>query len=311
MRFFDAHTHAQFAAFRDDWKEVIGRALAQGVSLVNVGSQKDTSRKAVEIARLYEEGVYATVGLHPIHTIASFHDSEELGGFPPGSGQAAKGFMSRVEEFDYDYYKNLASDPKVVAIGECGLDYAAFVREQRERAQKRASAEAAGEGGLPPEEIERQKQKQKAAFIKQIELAHEVKKPLMIHCRDAFGDLIDVLRASRFELHDAPGIAHFFTGTTGEAEQLLEMGFYFTFGGVITFSRDYDEIVRMIPMDRILSETDAPYVAPIPYRGKRNEPAYVVEVVKKLAEIKNVSVEEITEQIWENAKLIFGLREKD
>ena len=110
-----------------------------------------------------------------------------------------------------------------------------------------------------------------------------------------------------------PGIVHFFRGTKEDARKLLDMGFYFTFGGVITFVRDYDEIVKCIPMDRILSETDAPYVTPAPYRGKsfggtqgkRNEPAYVIEVVKKLAELKGVSVEDVKDKIWENARRVF------
>ncbi|MDP3725505.1 MAG: TatD family hydrolase, partial [Nanoarchaeota archaeon] len=108
-----------------------------------------------------------------------------------------------------------------------------------------------------------------------------------------------------FQLSTPSGVVHIFSGTKEDARKLLNMGFYFTFGGVITFVRDYDEIVRYIPADRIMSETDAPYVTPTPYRGKRNEPAYVVEVVKKLAELKGVSVEEMKERIWENARRVF------
>ncbi|MBI4193386.1 MAG: TatD family hydrolase, partial [Candidatus Colwellbacteria bacterium] len=114
---FDSHTHVHFAAYRDDWREVIGRALAAGISMVNVGTQRDTSRRAVEIAHLYDRGVYASVGLHPIHTTASYHDAQELGG-----GEAAHAFTSRGEVFDGAFYLQLARDEKVVAIGECGLD---------------------------------------------------------------------------------------------------------------------------------------------------------------------------------------------
>src|SRR5207245_2155338 len=123
-------------------------------------------------------------------------------------------------------------------------------------------------------------------------------KPLMIHCRSAFPDLIDVLNSKFHILNSIPGVIHFFTGTPDDACKLLDLGFAFTFGGVVTFARDYDEAIKLIPLDHILSETDAPYVAPMPYRGKRNEPAYVVETVKKLAEIKGVSTEEMTEQIF-------------
>lgn len=187
--------------------------------------------------------------------------------------------MSRGEEFDYEYYKSLASYPKVVAIGECGLDYYRLGPETRE--------------------------KQKSTFLRQIELAHEVEKPLMIHCRQAFGDLIGILQATTYKLQ--PSIVHFFSGTKDDARKLLDMGFSFSFGGVITFARDYDEAVKYIPLDRILLETDAPYVAPVPYRGKRNEPAYVVEVAKKLAKLKIISLEEAADKTTARAREIFKI----
>jgi TatD DNase family protein len=130
----------------------------------------------------------------------------------------------------------------------------------------------------------------------------------MIHCRDAFADLIQILKESSANpLGANPGIIHFFTGTSDEARALLGLGFSFTFGGVITFARNYDELIRLVPLDRLLSETDAPYVAPAPYRGRRNEPAYVVEVVKKLAELKDVSLDGMREQIGKNVRRVFGV----
>lgn len=291
MRFIDCHTHAQFEAFRADYKEVIKRALDSNVFLVNVGTQKDTSRRAVEVAHEYDLGVYATVGVHPIHTHTSFHDERELGVSRIYAEENAdlrgSGFVSREEEFDYEYYKKLAMDDKVVAIGECGLDYYRVTMTDSNDDDK--------------------KRKQKEVFVRHIELAREVKKPLMIHCREAYGDLIEILNFKSEALNDPSGVIHFFCGTKEEARKLLDLGFCFTFGGVITFTRDYDEIVKYIPMDRILSETDAPYIAPAPYRGKRNEPVYVIEVVKKLAELKGVSMEEMREKIWENAIDVFGL----
>jgi TatD DNase family protein len=282
LRFFDAHTHVNFAAFEKDYKEVIDQALAVGVGAVNVGTQKDTSRRAIEIAHEFEnEPVYATIGLHPIHTSKSYHDPHELGG-----SEEAKSFTSRGEEFDYDYYKNLALDSKVIAIGECGLDYYRAASGKRQETNK----------------------KQRDAFIKQIELAHEVKKPLMIHCRSAFPELIQLL-VTNYQLlvTPHPGIIHFFSGTKEDTQKLLELGFFFTFGGLITFARDYDEVIKSIPLGRILSETDAPYVAPEPYREKRNEPAYVIEVVKKLAEIKDIPLEKTRSQIFENTKRVFNI----
>ncbi len=274
----DSHTHLQFPQFNKDRDEVIKRAFDSGIWLVNVGADKESSVKAVELANKYKEGIYAAVGVHP-------HDADE--------------------DWDYEFFKNLAKDPKVVAIGECGLDYAVFVRKQSERLQKRASAEAESEGGLQQEQII--KNLQKEIFVKHIELAKEVQKPLMIHCREAFDDLIKILITHNSLLNTPPGILHFFTGSLADAKKLLERGFYFTFGGLITFNRDFDEIIKFIPKDKILLETDAPYVAPAPYRGKRNEPLYIIETAKKLAEIKDVAFEEICRQTTENAKRVFGI----
>jgi TatD DNase family protein len=285
--FLDAHTHVQFSAYDADRDAVISRAREAGVRFVNVGTQKDTSRRAVELAEQHE-GIYAAIGLHPVHTSKSFHDNDELGG-----EETTKGFVSRGEIFDVDYYRTLALHPKTVAIGECGLDYFHFNEDESK---------------------EEQIKKQKAALLAQIALAAEVKKPLMIHCREAFPDLIELLKGLDPGLRRNDNIIHFFAGSVEDARALLDLGFSFTFGGAITFpprkretENRYHELVRMIPSERILSETDAPYVAPALYRGKRNEPAYVVETVKKLAELKNISMDDMAMQIRENAKRIFGI----
>ncbi len=279
----DVHTHVQFHAFSEDADFVIKRALDAGVWMVNVGTQRDTSQKAIEIAERYQEGVYATVGLHPIHTEKSYHDPYELGTFSHSQEceNVVGGFVSREEKFDYDYYKKLAEHPKVVAIGECGLDYYRLGEET--------------------------KKKQKAVFLEHIRLAREVAKPLMIHCRKAFSDLIRILEHHKSDLPDPRGIIHFFSGSIDDARKLHDLGFSFSFGGVITFVREYDDVVKYIPLERILLETDAPYVAPVPYRGKRNEPTYVTEVAKKLAELKGLPFEEICDKTTVNAKLIFRL----
>ena len=222
-------------------------------------------------------GLYAAVGLHPIHTHESFHDAEELGG--------TKGFASREAQFSEEYSR-LAAHPKVVAIGECGLDYF----------------------HLPEEREEEAKAKQRVEFFKQIRLSAELKKPLMIHCRQAFGDLIGVLEENRKLLDPARvGIIHFFTGSKEEAQKLINFGFYFSFGGVLTITGDYDEAVRSVPPEKILLETDAPYVAPRSHRGRRNEPLYVREVAERLAEIRSVTYAEIAESTVENAFKIFNI----
>lgn len=200
--------------------------------------------------------------------------------------------MSRGEEFDFEYYKKLAEDEKVVAIGECGLDYYRITMNSEPRTLN-------NEQGL--------RKKQREVFIKHIELANEIKKPLMIHCRNAFSDLIDILVNSRLLDVKCPGVVHFFSGTINDAKRLLELGFSFSFGGVITFTSDYDEQIKYIPLDRILLETDAPYVAPAPYRGKRNEPAYLEEVAKRLAVLKNTSLHEVREVTVKNTLQIFNI----
>lgn len=268
--FFDVHTHPQMLAYDADRDEVLSRAKTAGVKMIAVGTQFSTSCSAIELAEKYPGDVWAAVGFHPAHFSENwYHDKNE---------QASP----KREIFDVSEFEELAKHPKVVAIGECGLDY--FRDRGRESSDK-----------------------QREGFLAQIELAHKVKKPLMIHCRAAFKDLREILVACRLSLVSNPGIIHFFTGSTEDAKKLLDFGFSFTFGGVITFARDYDEIIKMIPLDRILSETDAPYVTPAPYRGKRNEPVYVVEAVKKMAEIKEISLEKLTNQIIENAKSVFQI----
>lgn len=273
MKLFDVHAHVQFAAFRDDGKAVISSALKAGVWMINVGTQKDTSETAIKIAHEYKEGIYATVGLHPIHTASSYHDEQEIG----GSGA----FESREEIFDYNFYKILAQDPKVVAIGECGLDYYRLEEDT--------------------------KKKQEKVFVKHIELSRDTKKPLMIHCRAAFPDLINILESYRSSLAPRPGVVHFFSGDKEEAAKLIDLGFSFSFGGVFTFTRDYEDVLKYIPLERILLETDAPYVAPVPYRGKRNEPSYIIEVAKKVAEVKEIPLADAAEATFKNATSLFGV----
>lgn len=196
-------------------------------------------------------------------------------GIHPNDGKKAGEFLT-IEE--------LAKDEKVVAIGETGLDYFRI---------------ADGE--------ERVKEKQKELFIKHIELAHKVKKPLIIHCRDAHDDLLELLKAKSYKLTASPGIMHFFTGTKEDAEKYLELGLYLSFSGVLTFTHDYDELVRWVPLEKILVETDAPFVAPAPHRGKRNEPSYVRYAAQRIAQIKGLSFEEVATQTTHNARELFGV----
>ncbi|MFZ3011682.1 MAG: TatD family hydrolase [Minisyncoccia bacterium] len=277
-KYIDIHSHVNFTAFDTDRDEVIDRALSDDTWVINVGTQIDTSKSAVILANKYKEGVYAVIGLHPIHTGASYHDEKEL-------GEGNKEFTSRGEIFDKDAYRELLRDPKVVAIGECGLDY------------YRCDEESIT--------------KQKQAFMAQVELADEFGKPLMLHIRNnpkdkklnAYSDVLDLLK----KFPNIKGDVHFFAGTWEDAKKFLDIGFTLSFTGVVTFTKDYDEVIRNTPLDRIMSETDAPYVAPVPHRGKRNEPVYVKETVKKIAEIKNLPEAEVAEALIANAKRLFKI----
>jgi TatD DNase family protein len=285
MKYIDIHSHVNFKAFDEDRDEVIKRALEADTWVINVGTQLDTSKKAVEMAHQYGEGVYAIIGLHPIHTGASFHDEKEL-------GEGGAEFTSRGEVFDKQAYRELLKDPKTVAIGECGLDYYRMDENSIE--------------------------KQKKAFVEQIELANEVGKPIMLHIRNnekrelitgeegtpnAYMDALELLKKHA----KVKGDVHFFAGNTEEAKAFVDFGFTLSFTGVITFTKDYDEVIFNTPLDVIMTETDSPYVTPVPYRGKRNEPVYVCEVVKKIAKVKGLTEEEVAKAVIANAKRVFGI----
>ncbi|PJE64755.1 MAG: hydrolase TatD [Candidatus Ryanbacteria bacterium CG10_big_fil_rev_8_21_14_0_10_43_42] len=281
-RFIDIHSHINFNAYKNDGNEVIKRTLDGGVWTILVGSQIDTSQRAVEYAVKYEEGIYASVGLHPIHLSETYVDKNEI-----DAGDAVPGFTSRVEEFDYNAYKKIAMNPKTVAIGECGLDYF------RGKNQESNSMD------------EDLKQKQKEVFRAQVGLARDVGKPLMIHCRDAYEDLIAILKEERGE--EIGGDVHFFAGSWNVARQFLDLNFHLSFTGVLTFTHDYDEVVKKTPLERIMVETDAPYVSPVPYRGKRNEPLYVEHTARRIAEIKELPEEDVFIQLVRNTRTVFGM----
>ncbi len=284
-KYIDIHSHVNFKAFDEDRDVVINHALDSNTWVINVGTQFDTSKKAVEMTNDYENGVYATIGLHPIHTGASYHDEDEL-------GSEGKEFTSRGEIFDKEKYRKLASFGKVVAIGECGLDYYRSAEDTIE--------------------------KQKVAFISQIELANELGLPLMLHIRNndedntrnAYSDALQILKKHS----KVKGDVHFFAGSLEDAINFTLFGFTLSFTGVITYvprkdgkGCNYEEIIKNIPIEMIMTDTDSPYMAPVPYRGKRNEPVYVKEIVKKIAEIKGLKEEDVAEIIIKNAKRLFNI----
>lgn len=297
-KYIDIHAHTNFKAFDDDREEVISRALQNDTWVINIGTQYDTSKKAVEMTNEYSDGVYSTIGLHPIHTGASYHDEEELG----SEGQE---FVSRGEIFDKEKYRELSKLGKVVGIGECGLDYY----------------------HMEPDTIE----KQKIAFISQIELANELNLPLMLHVRNqpvpdrqgglagnptdkthnAYFDVYELVKKYS-KLGDIKGVSHFFAGSVEDMKRFVEIGIYISFAGPITYKPkpeicDYESVIKETPIDMILADTDSPYVAPVPHRGLRNEPTYVADIVRKIAQIKGLDEETVAKQIVLNAKRLFDI----
>ncbi len=270
MKYIDIHGHIGSAVYDADREEVIKRAEDLDIGIIVIGTDLETSKRAVELA-VQHKNIWATVGVHPTDNIA-------VG-------------------FDLVSFRKLAAHPKVVAIGECGLDY--FHSK--------------------PEDM----QVQHEVFIKHIELANEVHKPLMLHIREpkqlggvdknglafsrsksAYQEAVEIVK-----LHaKVRSNFHFFTGTKEDVRAILDIGGMFSFTGVVTFARSYDEVIRYIPLDRMMSETDCPYVSPAPYRGKRNEPSYVTEVIKSIATIRGDGEVAVGRQLLENAVKFFGLK---
>ena len=270
-KFVDTHTHLNFQAFRDDYDQLIDRALKKEVWMVNAGTQFDTSRRAVEIAEEYADGVYAAVGLHPIHLFEHHVDEEETS------------FNARGEEFNADSYKELVlRSTKAVAIGEFGLDYFRMPK------------------GVDPKTV---KKVQQEVAKQHLYLAKSVDKPVMIHCRDAYDELYTLLR----ENYTGLGEIHCFTGTWEQAKKFIDLGFYIALNGIVTFDKTgrSEEVVKNLPLEFMILETDAPYLAPEPHRGKRNEPSYLKYTAAKIAEIKGVSAEEVAEKTTQNARKLF------
>lgn len=271
MKIIDTHSHFNLSQFDDDLQESIDRMHDAGIGTICVGIDVPTSEKAVALASATSD-IWACVGQHPTHWD---------------------------EHFNPEQMSIIASSPRVVAIGECGLDY--FREDDR---------------------TDDAKQKQGELFQSQIELAERFDLPLMLHIRPepgtmkAYEDALDMLEESQQRMSESGettesktlrGTAHFFAGDKLIAERFLALGFHISFSGVITFVKDYEALVAHVPLERILSETDAPFAAPAPYRGKRNEPSYVGEIVKKIAEIKQLPLETVSEQLYNNAKTLFKL----
>ncbi|MDQ0228630.1 TatD family hydrolase [Metabacillus niabensis] len=252
---FDTHAHLNATQFEEDVVEVIERAKSENVShIVVVGFDRETITRAMELTEQYDM-IYAAVGWHPVDAID-------------------------MTDEDLDWIKQLAAHPKVVAIGEMGLDYY---------------------WDKSPKEI------QQEVFRKQIQLAKEVKLPIIIHNREATEDVVKILQEENAS--EVGGIMHCFTGSLETAEKCMKMNFYLSFGGPVTFknAKKPKEVVKEIPMDFLLIETDCPYLTPHPFRGKRNEPSYVKYVAEQIAELKGLTFEEVAKKTSDNAMKLFGI----
>lgn len=291
----DTHCHVHFRAYKDDMHEVIKRSLDKGVAMITVGTQKDTSKKGLEIAEQYDN-LWATVGIHPNHLCKQdFIDDQEL---DPEDQQVIK---TRCETYDHETYLALAQHPKCVAIGEFGLDYF-HIPEGLDR----------------DEVIVDQKKNCRLHF----DLATEANLPVALHTRDAHDEQLEIIREyiDQNKLQQR-GVVHCFTGTLKEAMAYIDLGFMISVTGIVTFKARAKErlesglsplqdMARQIPLESLMIETDAPYISPEPLRGKRNEPWHVIHIAKKIAELKNISYEEVSEATTKNAERMFGIKIK-
>ncbi|MGA2418150.1 MAG: TatD family hydrolase [Candidatus Staskawiczbacteria bacterium] len=268
----DTHSHLNFKAYDNDRDEVIKRNLENGVVCIDVGTKYETSKRAVELAGK-NKGIYAAIGMHPIHIktdLMKLKMDEEEGAFQPLG-----------EEFDKNKYLELAKSKKVVAIGEIGLDY-----YYKPKTKTR---------------LEEFKKLQKKVFVEQLEMAQELNLPVIIHCRMAFADLYEILKTRKMR-----GIIHCFTGNWEDAQKYLDLGFYLGINGII-FKLDLDEVIKNCPLDKILVETDCPYLTPPQENGKRNEPIFVKHVIQKIADLRGITFDEVASATTENAKKLFNI----
>lgn len=271
MKYIDIHTHLYFPNFDKDREEVIKRTIKNHMGLINVGTNLENSDWSMLLAQKHEH-FYATVGIHP----------------------------SEISNLDLDIAKkdiiSLASHPKVVAIGECGLDYFKI-----------------------SDNTKKFKEAQKQLFEMQIEIALEMDLPLMIHCRSAYEDAIEILKkyqertmteGDEYFNKKLRGNFHFFAGSAGILKDIIDLDFTVSYTGVITFAPQYEKLVEQTPIDKLHVETDAPFAAPKEFRGQRNEPLYCLEVIKKIADIKKIKMNDLADQLLLNAEKLFNIKIK-
>jgi len=267
--FIDTHCHLNFKSYKKDLPEVIKRATDNKIDKIIIpGAKLDTSRKAIEIARQYPD-CFAAVGIHPHHAdlLSAADNASDLKNLLTG----------------------LIIQPKVVAVGEIGLDYYQYKD--------------------CPAIDEETKKRQKELFLLQLELAQENNLPAILHCREAFDDMINYLNHFIIKYQNISGVFHCFSGNQQQLTEVLEMGFYLGFDGNITYSENghLRQLVESTPFDKLLLETDAPFLTPVPQRGNRNEPAFLVYTAQTVAKIKKTTLAKIMEITCSNALKLFRL----
>lgn len=269
----DTHAHLNFPAFDDRRDTLISDLLGSGISIINVGTNYQTSQDVVDLAEKYDKGVYASIGLHP-QNIESDFTLKKYGNLTGRESLLEK-------DFDIRAYEELSKSEKVVAIGEAGLDY--WTKPKGETKKREF------------------KEKQKEVFNLQVSLSQGLGLPLIIHSRMAFEDTLEILRSNK-----AKGVMHCFVGTLGEVDAYLELGYYIGLNGII-FKLDMDEAIKNIPLDRILLETDCPYLTPPGFVNEINNPFSLNIIAEKIASIKGVGLERIINSSTQNAISLFKL----
>ncbi|MFA5644155.1 MAG: TatD family hydrolase [Patescibacteria group bacterium] len=283
--YIDTHCHLNFKDFKEDYSLVANRALAENVSMIVVGAELNTSSRAVELADSFKSGLYSAVGLHPIHLQDYLVKNDNENG--------KYEFKSRGEKFIEDNYQKLIDkSKKVVAIGEIGLDYYHINSENKE-------------------EEDKIKKEQAIVFLKQLKLAFKNNLPVIIHCREAHDDLYRILKDFYNENNFSKdwGVIHCFSGDYEMAQKYFAINLKISFTGLITFNRQWDDVIEKAPLEKIMIETDSPYLTPVPYRGQRNEPLYVKKVAQKIAEIKKISLEEVERAVFHNSLNFFNIND--
>lgn len=277
-KIFDIHSHLDYPEYQQDFDSIVSRMKELEIGTITIGTDLESSKRAVDLSNKYEN-IWSCIGIHPADNHKEVWNEEE--------------------------FAKLVQDKRAVAVGECGLDFFRLPTNEET-------------GELDLEKVEIEKKRQQELFEKQIEFAIKYNKTLMIHCREAYNEVYDTL--AKYKIGELSQInfnghlgqdlrihLHFFAGDLEIAKKFLELDATFSFTGVITFTKQYDEVIKFLPLEKIMSETDAPFVAPVPHRGKRNEPSYVIEVIKKMAELRNLSFEEMNNYLVQNTHRIFSV----